>query len=598
MNLMRKFWLIPALGYSLTMIWLSSQSDLHPPYLAGFRLNDKLLHFVEFFIFSLLWAVALLNNHFKVRVVRLIAGAALFAVLDEMHQLFVPGREADLFDLAADFCGIAAGVATGIWWVNRRSQADDRNTVGCRQLFEMKYTFANRWASNVLALWISDSVVLLAGLYLGNWIVYLIHGIPVSMQYSLAVIPVWCAGALAARVVPAWGIGAVEEFRRIQLLLLGVFGIAGIAVFFSRGMMPSRIVYGVSYLFSAVFIPLMRVPVKKALLLFDGWGCPVAIYGQTAQVTAVIHDFIENPGLGYTPGCIFTDDLSPGGQIEGVPVRGGRTGSAADMAIAVAPLAWAEDFSRSDHFDRVFSKYRKVVLIPDLRENLFLWALPRTLGSLIGLEIAGNLLNPFARLIKRAMDLGLVLFFAPVWLPLLLLLAGVILVLERQNPFFMQARAGRKNRRFCPLKFRTMVSDAEAALEETLRRDPAVRSEWERNCKLRNDPRVTRIGKFLRRTSLDELPQVLNVLAGHMSLVGPRPLPDYHHEQLTEAARAPRARVRPGITGLWQVSGRSDSGTAGMEKWDTYYVRNWSIWLDIIILARTVSAVVKGTGAY
>jgi lipopolysaccharide/colanic/teichoic acid biosynthesis glycosyltransferase len=109
---------------------------------------------------------------------------------------------------------------------------------------------------------------------------------------------------------------------------------------------------------------------------------------------------------------------------------------------------------------------------------------------------------------------------------------------------------------------------------------------------------VTRIGRILRRTSLDELPQVLNVLAGQMSLVGPRPLPDYHHEQLAEAARTPRSRVCPGLTGLWQVSGRSESGTAGMEKWDTYYVRNWSIWLDVIILARTFLAVLKGEGAY
>jgi lipopolysaccharide/colanic/teichoic acid biosynthesis glycosyltransferase len=106
------------------------------------------------------------------------------------------------------------------------------------------------------------------------------------------------------------------------------------------------------------------------------------------------------------------------------------------------------------------------------------------------------------------------------------------------------------------------------------------------------------LGKFLRRTSLDELPQLFNVLAGQMALVGPRPLPDYHHEQLAESARAPRTRVRPGMTGLWQISGRSESGTAGMEKWDTYYVRNWSIWLDITILARTVASVISSKGAY
>jgi Undecaprenyl-phosphate galactose phosphotransferase WbaP len=462
----------------------------------------------------------------------------------------------------------------------------------------MKHKFTKRLFLNSLALCCADSVVLLAGLLLGNWIVFLIHGVPISMQYSLAVIPVWCLGAMAARVVPAWGIGAVEEFRRIQLLLLAVFAMAGIAVFLSRGMMPSRIVYLVSWLIGAAFIPLMRIPVKKALLLFNGWGCPTAVYGRKEQVSAVIDDFIAHPFLGYVPQFVFTNDLPPGSVFKGMSVRGQLDSACDEASVAVVPVALAENLSVSDQFDRVFSGYRKVVLIPDIKEDIFLWALPRTLGSLIGLEITSNLLNPAARLVKRVMDLGLILITAPLWIPALLLITLILVFSEHRNPFFLQHRVGRANRSFRPLKFRTMVGNAEVVLEKALLEDAALRAEWEKGFKLKKDPRVTRIGRFLRRTSLDELPQVLNVLAGQMSLVGPRPLPDYHHEQLTEAARAPRARVRPGITGLWQISGRSDSGTAGMEKWDTYYVRNWSIWLDIIILARTVLTVLKGTGAY
>jgi lipopolysaccharide/colanic/teichoic acid biosynthesis glycosyltransferase len=237
-------------------------------------------------------------------------------------------------------------------------------------------------------------------------------------------------------------------------------------------------------------------------------------------------------------------------------------------------------------------------MLPDIKEDVFLWAVPRTLGTLIGLEITRNLMNPAARMVKRGMDLTLVVLTAPFWAPLIALIALLILMIERQNPFFMQRRVGKENRLFYPVKFRTMVGDAEERLKQALAADGTVRAEWEQNCKLRNDPRITRIGKWLRRSSLDELPQVLNVLAGQMSLVGPRPLPEYHHDQLTEAVRAPRRRVRPGMTGLWQVSGRSDTGTAGMEKWDTYYVRNWSIWLDIVILARTLQAVIRGQGAY
>ena len=143
-----------------------------------------------------------------------------------------------------------------------------------------------------------------------------------------------------------------------------------------------------------------------------------------------------------------------------------------------------------------------------------------------------------------------------------------------------------------------MVPHAEERLKEALQQDEGLRVEWEKYYKLKKDPRITRIGRVLRRTSLDELPQLLNVLSGSMSLVGPRPLPSYHFEDLPKSVQQLRDQVKPGITGLWQVSGRSESGTAGMEKHDPYYVRNWSIWLDIIILFRTIRAVLVARGAY
>jgi lipopolysaccharide/colanic/teichoic acid biosynthesis glycosyltransferase len=143
-----------------------------------------------------------------------------------------------------------------------------------------------------------------------------------------------------------------------------------------------------------------------------------------------------------------------------------------------------------------------------------------------------------------------------------------------------------------------MVPDADAALARALASDPVLRAEWNAHFKLERDPRITRVGAFLRKTSLDELPQLLNVLRGEMSLVGPRPLPRYHHDELEGRVAALRESVRPGITGLWQVSGRSDTGTLGMERWDPYYVRNWSLWLDLVILVRTVRVVLQRSGAY
>jgi lipopolysaccharide/colanic/teichoic acid biosynthesis glycosyltransferase len=131
-----------------------------------------------------------------------------------------------------------------------------------------------------------------------------------------------------------------------------------------------------------------------------------------------------------------------------------------------------------------------------------------------------------------------------------------------------------------------------------LSNDPSLKEEWDRNFKLKTDPRITPLGRGLRRLSLDELPQLLNVLIGQMALVGPRPLPAYHYEKIPRSARALRDRVRPGLTGLWQVSGRGDCDYMAMAKWDSYYVRNWSIWLDLVILSKTAQSVLSARGAY
>lgn len=163
--------------------------------------------------------------------------------------------------------------------------------------------------------------------------------------------------------------------------------------------------------------------------------------------------------------------------------------------------------------------------------------------------------------------------------------------------FFGHNRLGRNGKIFPCLKFRSMVMGGDKILQEYLENNPEAAEEWKATQKLVNDPRVTRIGKFLRSTSIDELPQLINVLRGDMSLVGPRPIVrdeiahyshdiDYYY------------RVRPGVTGLWQVSGRSDTTYAQRVQLDSWYVRNWSFWHDIVIILKTFPAVLKGSGAY
>jgi lipopolysaccharide/colanic/teichoic acid biosynthesis glycosyltransferase len=162
---------------------------------------------------------------------------------------------------------------------------------------------------------------------------------------------------------------------------------------------------------------------------------------------------------------------------------------------------------------------------------------------------------------------------------------------------FGHRRVGAGGREFTCWKFRSMVVDAEAALAHTLAQDPRARREWERDFKLRNDPRVTQLGKFLRKSSLDELPQLFGVLAGDMSLIGPRPIV---RDEVARygSAFAEYAACRPGITGLWQISGRNDTSYAERVAIDRHYVRSWSLLGDVAILWRTLGVVLRRSGAY
>ncbi|HEY6402753.1 MAG TPA: sugar transferase, partial [Blastocatellia bacterium] len=301
----------------------------------------------------------------------------------------------------------------------------------------------------------------------------------------------------------------------------------------------------------------------------------------------------------YVPIGVFSDEQEVWGEtVEGLPVLG-----PSDLATSMAPVAimGTRGLTREraiELLDGPLASYRHAIIIPDLFDVQSLWARVSDLGGQPGLEMSLNLLDPMARWSKQTTDLALVLITLPFWGSVCLLLAALIWLEDRANPFFLQERIGKNGKQFRAYKFRTMAPNAEELLQMKLAEDPQLASEWNANFKLRQDPRITRIGAILRRTSLDELPQLINVLKREMSLVGPRPLPAYHHCELTAQVRALRERVLPGLTGLWQVSGRSRAGTVGMEKWDAFYVRNWSIWMDIVILAHTANVVAEGTGAY
>ena len=197
---------------------------------------------------------------------------------------------------------------------------------------------------------------------------------------------------------------------------------------------------------------------------------------------------------------------------------------------------------------------------------------------------------------KRAIDVIVAGAAFVLLLPLLALVAGAVWVGDRKSPIFRHRRLGRQGRPFGCLKFRTMVVEAEAALAAHLAANPAARAEWEATHKLTDDPRVTAIGRVLRKTSLDELPQLINVLRGDMSLVGPRPIVQAEMARYGSAFPACFS-VPPGVTGLWQVSGRSDTTYEERVALDLAYAAGWSLKRDLVILVRTVPAVFGQRGS-
>lgn len=256
-------------------------------------------------------------------------------------------------------------------------------------------------------------------------------------------------------------------------------------------------------------------------------------------------------------------------------------------------------FELSDLVDHIQRNIYKIIILPKISK------MPLLNGELINsihhkgmaFYVRNNLLSPVDKYMKNIFDyltaLSLILIFSP----LLILLYSIVYFSTNGHPLFKHRRIGLNGKKFNVYKFRTMYIDADKKLEELLEENEESRIEWENDFKLKDDPRITKIGTFLRKTSLDELPQLINVLQGKMSLIGPRPIIDQEIIKYGEYFDYFTA-VKPGITGLWQVSGRNDIDYDERVQLDVWYVRNWSINLDIQILLKTVLVVIGRKGSY
>ena len=242
---------------------------------------------------------------------------------------------------------------------------------------------------------------------------------------------------------------------------------------------------------------------------------------------------------------------------------------------------------------------RNISFVPDLLGTQMMGAEVNVFftEAMLMLKIKNQLARRRNRVIKRAFDLLFTICGGLCILPFLLVIAVMVAVDNKGNVIFVHRRIGRDGKEFKCYKFQTMIPNAQEALEKYLAENPAARKEWEESFKLTDDPRVTKLGNILRKTSLDEMPQLWNVIRGDMSLVGPRPIVAKEIERYGEYFRE-YAMVTPGITGMWQASGRSDTTYEERVEMDTWYVRNWSVWIDLMYLFKTVKIVFTGKGAY
>ena len=242
---------------------------------------------------------------------------------------------------------------------------------------------------------------------------------------------------------------------------------------------------------------------------------------------------------------------------------------------------------------------RNLSYVPDLIGTPMMGVEAQVLFTeeILMLHLRNNLAMRRNKIYKRIFDLVCTICGGLLILPIIAIVALLVAIDNKGNVIFAHRRIGKDGKEFPCYKFQSMVPNAQEILQDYLAKNPEARKEWEESFKLTNDPRVTKLGGFLRKTSLDELPQLWNVIRGDMSLVGPRPIVKKEIERYGEYFRE-YAMVLPGITGMWQASGRSDTTYEERVAMDTWYVRNWSVWLDIMYLAKTFTAVLFGKGAY
>jgi Undecaprenyl-phosphate galactose phosphotransferase WbaP len=418
-------------------------------------------------------------------------------------------------------------------------------------------------------------------------------------------LPVFILFFQANGLYPGIALAPSEELRHFTVSSILAHG----GIIFSRYIEDQEfdaisIAFIISFACSPVVLILMRSVVSGILNKSRLGSIPAVVFGSGTAGRLVVDRLLESRQAGYIPVLILDNTPEPGidDWYRGIPIIH-NTSIGPEivsrfkirMAFVAMPNLSGEDITQLLNYS--VSAFRYSVLIPNIYNLTNIWMSVRDFDGVLGFVTSHKLRMFWNLAIKRLMDLFFVIIGGLIILPFLLLIALLVKLSSPGPVLYGHERLGMNRRHFKAYKFRSMVNNSQEVLQKLLDHSPELREEWEASHKLKNDPRITNVGKFLRRTSFDEFPQLINILKGEMSLVGPRPVVD------GEMAKYGRNfdyifSVKPGLTGLWQVSGRSDTDYAERVALDTYYLQSWSVWLDLWVLLKTIGVVLRGKGAY
>lgn len=375
-----------------------------------------------------------------------------------------------------------------------------------------------------------------------------------------------------------------------------------IIISFATKIYFSRFIIISSVIFFMFFDSIFRYAYRRILFKIGALKTNVLIIGAGKTGRIFLDKIRSHPFTTYNPIGFLDDDSelknSPMNELKVL----GKISEIDDILSKnyvdeiVIALPSANSKKLSDVIINLEGKVRSIKFIPNMYEIITFSTEIQDMDGLLSISTRQNNLNPINRFLKRTFDISIGLIGFAIFIPIYILVWIMIKFEDGENVIFKQERIGKNGSNFFIFKFRTMVPNAEKILFDLMEKDPKIKKEYLKNKKLKMDPRITKVGKFLRKTSLDEFPQFINVLKGDMSIIGPRPYLPREKEDMKNNSVI--SRVKPGITGLWQVSGRNELDFNERLKLDVYYVRNQSLWLDFIILLKTIKAVLGKDGAY